>query len=735
MKFQQFFKAKVIEEISSRIVDKLPSDVKDLLAKKKLPFNEIFGDKLRLAEPLMGGKQYADKIAATTDDYEFDFDQWVGYKLTDKEKKNPVKIGKVISKRRQELEKFLKNPDITPEERSVWETRMAQADELLKTTNLQKQYQQSQTTSFYIVYSRAPIDVVRMGDFNWRVSSCHGPDGSYFHCALGDAMMNAGVIYLVDKDAFLAAGLDQGDALQADEIFIDDDRDVEGLDARARCRIRLVVDKQGNQLAVPTTKLYAQRGYEFNDDFIEQINKWAKKQDISKFQWNDTLTLKGGSYEDMGYSIFDTAKKLWGKTINFRKANDDMHYQDEDNDNDDNEEHFWDEVRDNLNRDEDRELFREYYATSTFEEEGNIVAEITHGGDITIKQRIGSDVVERMGGMAAFEAHKEKIEEALNANATGTVWRVHNTRGLRLTAHTAAPNKHDYGSYDDGEGHFDYEEYWEACRDIIHGMYTDVLGEEPPKGDEVELPLFIRAAFNNRLAEIMGVEKEVLPDPIDEVINQVATDLQWEGSIVDKFPIDAMEDIYVKSSGETIAWGAYMISSLNKDKISMVTDAAKRWAKESICGNLKIPFQKCPFIFQIRLTLPGHTKYQRVNLGMQLGGEIRVDISDLIHAPQLSIDAGFRKSGESHNERVGEFIDKGELGWIYELAAELNALEQDDGMWSRVFDKDDLSEMCNKAVRRAQHKDLLRQGQQEFDFSSLQRTGFDRVVAEMLRRL
>ena len=108
MKFKDFFKQHVINELSEENFDRIDTDVKRLLEHKKLPFNHIFGDKLRLVERMNKVSDYQEKIQAQiVDNFELDFEKWVGFKLTDKDKKNPFRIGKLLNKRKQEIKKVV----------------------------------------------------------------------------------------------------------------------------------------------------------------------------------------------------------------------------------------------------------------------------------------------------------------------------------------------------------------------------------------------------------------------------------------------------------------------------------------------------------------------------------------------------------------------------------------------------------------------------------------------------
>ena len=110
MKFKEFFSEKtVITELSQKTLDKLPKNLSDLLTNKKLPFEKIFDGKLRIVEHFKSKSEYGEQIKSLLGDkFQIDFEKWVGHKLTDSEKKNPIRIGKLLQKKKQEIEKNLK---------------------------------------------------------------------------------------------------------------------------------------------------------------------------------------------------------------------------------------------------------------------------------------------------------------------------------------------------------------------------------------------------------------------------------------------------------------------------------------------------------------------------------------------------------------------------------------------------------------------------------------------------
>ena len=201
----------------------------------------------------------------------------------------------------------------------------SQVDRILKISDIKKSLEVSEDTAEdFIIFSRAPIDVARMSDFD-HITSCHSPpeinsDSSYFTCALADADARGGVIYLISRENRDAVK----DNLQKRELFKDSDRVVDGIVPKSRSRFRLVTDGDGTELAVPTLRLYG-RDQQHNIAFKDAIINWAKQQDVSKFDWESELTLHGGSYEDT--SIDNLIMKVWGKDVRYTSAHDDQYYE------------------------------------------------------------------------------------------------------------------------------------------------------------------------------------------------------------------------------------------------------------------------------------------------------------------------------------------------------------------------------------------------------------------------
>jgi len=281
----------ILNELNSEVVDYHISEF------EAGNLDYIFGDKLRIAEKIDGGKKYKVPIKSILSDYDIDFDNWVAYKKSDKEKKQGVKINKALNKANKG-----DNPDAD------------KIEYLLKVHDLKSQTN-ALSEPLYAIYSRAPIDIARMSDFQ-HMRSCHSADSDYFKCALADSNNAAAIAYLVTEGDFKTIK-----NLQAREIFQDHERELGGIEPLARIRIRVLTDGEGQQQAVPSLKVYGRKDYE--KIFKEQLVEWAKEHANKDFNWNSELTHRGGSYEDMGVKIGDMAKLIFGKDIRYDYDNED----------------------------------------------------------------------------------------------------------------------------------------------------------------------------------------------------------------------------------------------------------------------------------------------------------------------------------------------------------------------------------------------------------------------------
>lgn len=320
MNFKSFF-----SEMRQSHIDDVRDKISTNGRQNKKPFNFLFGSKDRVAEPLNNFNEYESDIKSVVGkDIDFDFPNWVGFKTKDAIKKNPMRIGKILNKTKSDLEMLLKKEPDNFEAQN----NLQKVTKLLQTVDLHQRWKSvgEGSEKYVIVYSRDPVDVLRMSDHD-GISSCHSQHGDFFHCAKADASNKGGIAYLVSLEDFEVIQ----DKLDTNEdIFYDADReqthtilrDGKKIKPVARLRIRLIVDDENNELAIPNIRVY---GKTLRDkDFVEQVLNKCKAQDHKKFNFDD-FTLYGGTYEDAGKGVSATIEQMWGYNIsNYKKDEDEM---------------------------------------------------------------------------------------------------------------------------------------------------------------------------------------------------------------------------------------------------------------------------------------------------------------------------------------------------------------------------------------------------------------------------
>jgi len=162
---------------------------------------------------------------------------------------------------------------------------------------------------YTIIFSRHPMDVVRMSDFA-AISSCHSETGNYFHCAIAEAKGHGPIAYVVRTDQLEAElernGVENINELDDEEIFNDPQRGVRGIEPISRLRLRKLVNiAKDYELAVPENRVYGKRF----PGFMEAVQGWAREQQIDRFRDpedpdrllfpdKNEFVMHGGSYTD-----------------------------------------------------------------------------------------------------------------------------------------------------------------------------------------------------------------------------------------------------------------------------------------------------------------------------------------------------------------------------------------------------------------------------------------------------
>ena len=299
---QELYESVLITEMNQKVVDYLNQHTDEL------PFDHIFGDKMRVACPVgtdvtahsiiddLKRIQHFDKIDLKKGEIVRKIKLDPKYGQGDY-KEQKINMGKAISalkisedKKKKYLNWFAKYKD-----------------------NLESAFEKPE---YIVVLSRAPIDVVRMSDHR-NISSCHSQGGSYFHCAIQEAITGGAVAYVVREEEFNELSEEE---FQEDEIFTDPDRGFSGdyeLRPLARLRVRRLVDDDGTEVAIPDTKVY---GYTSIPNFYRSLKEYLhSKQNITSGDFKGQFTSRGGSYYDddvrsLLASYFDTDEDTYYST-------------------------------------------------------------------------------------------------------------------------------------------------------------------------------------------------------------------------------------------------------------------------------------------------------------------------------------------------------------------------------------------------------------------------------------
>lgn len=287
---QELYESVLITEMNQKVVDYLNKHT------DSLPFDHIFGDKMRVAFPIgtdITAQNIIDDLKRIQNFDKVDLEKGEvvrKIKIDPKYgqgdyKEQRINMGKVISALKIAEDKKKKYLD--------WFARYKD--------NLEAAFEKPE---YIVVLSRAPIDVVRMSDHR-NISSCHSQGGSYFHCAIQEAITGGAVAYVVREEDFNELSEEQ---FQMDEIFADPDRGhsgIYGLRPLARLRVRRLEDDDGNEAAIPDRKIYGDSSI---PNFYKSLKNYLQnKQNLTADDFNNNYRRRGGSYydEDVRYLLAD----------------------------------------------------------------------------------------------------------------------------------------------------------------------------------------------------------------------------------------------------------------------------------------------------------------------------------------------------------------------------------------------------------------------------------------------
>lgn len=166
-----------------------------------------------------------------------------------------------------------------------------------------RQYE-SHGAGYSIIFSRAPIDILRMSDWN-HLQSCHSEPGtasdfggSYFHCAVEESQTGGAIAYLVKtKDI-------EGKDLNAEEFFDDKTRGIGGVRPVARLRLRRFSISGENDFLASELESYGTDSAAFFHSVSKELEKLQKPAFESlgykdgNYPSQEELEMVGGSYTD-----------------------------------------------------------------------------------------------------------------------------------------------------------------------------------------------------------------------------------------------------------------------------------------------------------------------------------------------------------------------------------------------------------------------------------------------------
>ena len=330
MLLKSYIKQLLITEISQDEYQKI-RDYMDKLSPEDLQFNNLFDDKLRLIIPfpvqLKGIIAEIEKFFQKND-WEIDFTNGTAERKVSKVIEKGIKKGEKIEKiekyRIGKILKFLDDLKRKIEARSpkaevavkkfnnlfphddfegFWWLGEKNPEKWLSFWNKESEKyignpDALESSKFSVILSRNYTDVLKMSDFD-GISSCHSEGGAYFHCARAEAKNKGLIAYVVKNE-----DLKNVENLQAEEIFLDKQRRIEGIAPVARLRLRRFQikkeDEKDYDLAIPERKFYGQKipsFYNIVRDFIYNKQKHLFKNNMPDFDLRDVVRL-GASYAD-----------------------------------------------------------------------------------------------------------------------------------------------------------------------------------------------------------------------------------------------------------------------------------------------------------------------------------------------------------------------------------------------------------------------------------------------------
>lgn len=273
----------LISEISKDILNNPSNKIRTAVANlKQRPMNNLFKGRDRfIVKSYSGEFVKAAKVFGLNPD---NFDMENGFYLTPEGKKE--RFGAVIK------------PN-TPEEK--------------RDAKKLKHILQQRNAYTFLLFSRHPIDVLRMSDVG-GISSCHSVGGSHFRSALDECRNQGAIVYeLTKEDAKFVQ-----ENIHKDDIFEDDDRDIRGAYPLTRVRLRRLIDlTKLEDYALPEIRYYREDGNTMGHEgrIVDVVTKYCREnQPLPEFKGNfGNFVYVGGVYSDN--SMVHLLENLLGKKL------------------------------------------------------------------------------------------------------------------------------------------------------------------------------------------------------------------------------------------------------------------------------------------------------------------------------------------------------------------------------------------------------------------------------------
>jgi hypothetical protein len=153
-----------------------------------------------------------------------------------------------------------------------------------------------------MVFTRVPIEIVRMSDFS-NLHSCHSVGREYSSCATQESISEAGSVIYLFKTIFDDKKISYIESTTK-EILKDDERKIRGLVPESRIRLRTYIFNKNLYISVPQSNIYG----ESYISFYKEANEFAKQKQASEISKivsllqdpNNTgyFKLMGGGYSE-----------------------------------------------------------------------------------------------------------------------------------------------------------------------------------------------------------------------------------------------------------------------------------------------------------------------------------------------------------------------------------------------------------------------------------------------------